>query len=141
LTPTAHSFAARGNLAAPNSSPLNTPLESTNQAVPFQRRIIACSGPPLMLGRFVPTANTSFAERAATPLREGYAPGVGLGTIFHALPFHCSISVLPPGALVAPVNSPTAQASVGEMAVTDASVTLDWLGGWATETADEALPL
>src|ERR1035438_9318881 len=96
--PTAPSLAAPGNVAAPASEPPKTPLLSADHAVPFQRRISACSGPPLMLGRLVPTAYTSLPDRAATPVSSVSAPGVGLGTMLHVVPFQCSISALRPAA-------------------------------------------
>ena len=42
-----------------------------------------------------PTAQALPAELAATPSRVAPDPGLGLGTRFHAVPFHRSISVLP----------------------------------------------
>src|SRR5690348_11236491 len=96
--------------------------------LPFQRRIITCSEPPVMLGWLVPTAKTSVAERPATPVSIGTAPGVGLGTMLQSLPLKCSIRVPPSKALLPPAVSPTAQISLAEMAVRELMLTLDALG-------------
>ena len=62
----------------------------------------------------VPTAHTSVAEMAATPVRSPEPVGVGLATRFQAEPFQCPINVLPLAL------TPTAQALVREMAATAA---------------------
>src|SRR5712664_4020195 len=51
----------------------------------------------------------------------GYAPGVGLGTMLHAVPFQCSIRVVMPRPGTSSF-SPTAQTSFGATAVTACSV-------------------
>jgi hypothetical protein len=88
----------------------------------------------------VPTAYTPLAERAATPVRPGYPPGVGLGTTLHAVPFQCSVRVPPPSGDVAPICLPTAQASAGEMAVT-APIVGESGAGCAIGTTVQAVPL
>src|SRR5580692_1642903 len=60
--------------------------------------------------------------------------------MLHLAPFHCSISVLPPGAEVAPMSSPTAQASVAEMAVTALIVGV-LVPGCCIGTTAQAVPL
>src|SRR5580700_9268990 len=134
--PTAHSVAAPGNVAAASVTPKVAPPVSSVHAVPFQRRITARNGPPLTPGS-CPTAYTSVAERAATPVRAGSVTGVGLGTMLHDVPFQFSISVLP-------LSSPTAQASAGDMAVTAPSSRDEPngpAGGWAIGTTVQAVPL
>ena len=140
--PTAHSFAAPGRVAAPDSG-LNVPAVgsvSTDQALPFQRRIMPWTTPPLMLGRLLPTAYTSLGPRAATPVNPGSAPGVGLAATLQLPPFQCSINVLPPTAEVAPMSSPTAQALVAETAVT-AEIVGVFVPGCCIGTALHAVPL
>src|SRR5438132_14254314 len=67
-------------------------LETTFQLEPFQ-----CSISVLMwlvvLGVEFPTAQTSLAETAATPVRTLSNPGFGLETTFHVEPFQCSMIV------------------------------------------------
>src|SRR6266540_2133643 len=78
---------------------------------------MVCSRPPSVKSRVLPTAQTSSAETAVTPVRKLFpfvvGKGFGLGTTLHEVPFQCSASV----AFVTP-TAPTAQASVGDFAAT-----------------------
>src|SRR5438093_9037848 len=98
----------------------STPFSATPQPfltgrhrVPFHRRISELSGKPTD-----PTAQTSLAAARSTAdrvLGRLDPPGLGLGTIFHAEPFHRSTSVV----LLREAKSsayPTAQTSVEETA-------------------------
>src|SRR5438046_1158077 len=63
----------------------------------------------------MPTAQMSFADTAATALREWLdGPALGLGTILHCVPSQCSINVR----LSYEPSSPTAQTSLAEIAAT-----------------------
>src|SRR5690348_3859922 len=98
-----------------NTAPDGPGLGTTAQLVPFHRSVSV----PLPLS---PTAHTSVVDTAATPRSsdpEPVPPGLGLGTMLHAVPSQCSVSVwntVP--ALVEIWKSPTAQTSLAEMAVT-----------------------
>src|SRR6266508_810685 len=78
---------------------------------------MVCSRPPSVKSRVLPTAQTSSAETAVTPVRKLFpfvvGKGFGLGTTLHEVPFQCSASV----AFVTP-TAPTAHASVVESAET-----------------------
>src|SRR5215471_10158858 len=111
------------------------PPVSSDHEVPFHRRITACSPPVLTAdGIPVPTAITSLADRAATPVnRVTKTPfSAGLGTMVHALPFQFSSSGVP--------LRPTAHALVGEMAVTAVIAGVPAVG-CAIGTTDHAVPL
>jgi len=69
-----------------------------------------------------PTAHTLPADVAATLDRPLLAPGLGLGTRFHALPFQRRIKVL--GLLVKQLAQPTAQALRADTAATLARLPL-----------------
>ena len=84
------------------------------QVLPFQRKITVLVL-VLVLVLAEPTAQASLADVAVTPERAASAPGLGLGTRVHAVPFHRTITVLPP---VAPPLAPTAQALRAETAAT-----------------------
>jgi hypothetical protein len=88
-------------------------LETMLQAEPFQCRM-SVNAAPLDAG-FVPTAQTSVGETAATPNRSLPTATGGLGTTDHRLPFQCSISGWLP---VLPLWYPTAHTSDGPVAAT-----------------------
>src|SRR5262249_59429728 len=91
-------------------------LGTTAQLVPFHCSIRV----PLPLS---PTAHTSLADTAATPLSPAPGPTpLGLATMLQAVPFQCSVRVW--NTVPAPLvvwKSPAAQTSFAEMAVTPAS--------------------
>src|SRR6201995_3482397 len=60
--------------------------------------------------------------------------------MLQASPFQCSISVLPPTALPAPISSPTARTLLGPRAVTALIVAVAD-PGWLMATTDHVLPL
>ena len=76
--------------------PAGVGLGTRFHAVPFHRRIRLVPGPHPQL--MSPTAQALPADVAATPLRKSAKPllasGLGLGTRFHAVPFHRRIRVL-----------------------------------------------
>src|SRR5438094_316076 len=78
---------------------------------------MVCSRPPSVKSSVLPTAQTSLAETAVTPVRKLFpfvvGNGFGLGTTNHVVPFQCSVSVR---SIVAPSRNPTAHASVLESA-------------------------
>src|SRR6476646_9163095 len=83
----------------------------------------------------MPTAQTSLAATAATPSRTLLAPGLGLATTAHAVPFQCSTSVR----LALPEKyMPTAHTSLAATAVTPKSWS-DTLA-LALVTMDHAVP-
>src|SRR5439155_5645574 len=76
---------------------------------------MVCSRPPSVKSSVLPTAQTSLADTAVTPVRKLFpfvvGNGFGLGTRLHEVPFQCSVSVwLPFG--------PAAHTSEEEIAVT-----------------------
>src|SRR5688572_16308421 len=75
-----------------------------------------CANSPLFVR--LPTAQTSFAELAATPYGafSPAVPGLGLGTIVQLVPFQCRIKVVWSGPPL--VALPTAQTFEEEMAST-----------------------
>src|SRR5947209_3709532 len=78
---------------------------------------MVCSRPPSVKSSVLPTAQTSLADTAVTPVRKLFpfvvGNGFGLGTRRQEVPSQCSASV----ASVTP-TAPTAQASPGETAAT-----------------------
>jgi hypothetical protein len=88
--------------------------------VPFQFSVRVCAelAPD---GVSYPTAQTLLeALLVVTPVRLSLVPGDGLGTMDHAEPFQCSMSVVlgePPCSRALPPLPPTAQTSVGLLAV------------------------
>src|SRR5262249_15493462 len=111
-------------------TPLNTSisaitfaLETMLQLVPFQCSLSARSSPELA-SLNVPTAKMSCAEMAAMPTRPNDpgnlrpASGLGLTMMAQLLPSKCSTSAVVGKGYVFDVAVPTAQTSVGEIAVT-----------------------
>src|SRR5579885_2814505 len=87
-------------------------LETTLHWLPFQCSISVSDGLSVPWLLYDPTAQTSLVELAATPYRLlNEPPGLGLLTRLHFVPFQCSIIV--------PRPSPTAQASLAEIAATE----------------------
>src|SRR5579884_3078595 len=88
--------------------------------VPSQCSISVC---PMPLGpEVLPTAQISLVETAATAFKTLDTEGTfGLLTIFHCLPFQCSISVCAGPRLLLDI-SPTAQTSAADRAVTPKSL-------------------
>src|SRR6516165_3865788 len=78
------------------------------QAVPSQCSIRAFSKPCSLRS---PTAQTSFAEMAATALRLSPSTN-GLLTSLQAVPSQCSINCSPKSGLLGPIFAPTAQTSL-----------------------------
>ena len=115
--PTAHT--SSGAIAVTADSEFgNEPLfglGTTVHAMPSQCSMSVLPGAPCP---YPPTAQTSSAARAVTPLRSPPAgwPAFGLITRVHEVPSQCSMSVRM--RLFARVNEPTAQASDAVRAVT-----------------------
>lgn len=93
-------------------------------AAPFHRSVTLKPGPDPQLAS--PTVQAPPAEVTATAPRYSaspwLAPGSGLGTRIHAVPFHRSISVL---SLEPKIVEPTAQALPAELAATPSRVASD----------------
>src|SRR5262249_56183837 len=94
---------------APGPGPFG--LATMLQAVPFQCSVSVWNTVPALVEIWKsPTAQTSLAEMAVTPLRWLFSvPSLGLGTIAQFLPFQCSMNVW---ATKPEMIDPTAQTSL-----------------------------
>ena len=96
VSPTAQALRAETAATLRSAAPPAGGLGTRFHTVPFHRRIRLGPGPQPQL--MSPTAQALLADVTATPLRKSrrplLAPGLGLGTCFHALPFHRRIRVL-----------------------------------------------
>src|SRR5712691_10006549 len=118
VSPTAHTSLAE-TAVAPLSwlscAPAGLGLGATVQLAPSQCKMRVC-GLAKEVGSANPTAQTSLAETAVTPLSWSIGPTLGLGTTLHLRPFQCSIRVCRP--TPGTWASPTAHTSSAETADT-----------------------
>ena len=130
LSPTAQTVPAPG-VADTEFSTLGLPasgLATVVHAVPFQLSVRVCAS-VVPVGWVTPTAHTSLAALdVVTLVRLSPAPGEGLGTMLHAVPFQCSMSVLPELVPAIP-EPPTAHTSVGLFAL----IELNWKNAFPFE--------
>src|SRR6266702_4238344 len=94
-------------------------LETTSHWEPSQCSTNEAFCMPLLPGCMCPTAQMSLAATAVTAVRAlSEVPGLGLGTTLQLVPSQCSVSVRGAVDTLGSKCSPTAQASVGDVAVT-----------------------
>jgi hypothetical protein len=118
VDPTAQAFLEEVAATSASMSMLPGPglgLATFDQAVPFQRAISVYElVQPLVVQEESPTAQALLRELAATPNRAAEAPGSGLASLAHFVPFQWKITVLSDPVAVS--ASPAAHTSLAEVA-------------------------